>query len=249
MCEKQTLSPILWDPRGFLLPVQRATNSVNKGSEVVGLKSKEFAVLTVFSTSTSLTDKSETKIVAIDSHVGIAITGRKTDAHVIDEYLKVECKKYKYYFGKPYPVNRLVAELGNTMFRNSQRISCQPFEVGILFAGYDEGGSHIYQVMPSGEYFNCKAMVIGGRSQTVRNYLESNLECFLTSTKEDIICDAIRAINWEIPGEKQSHLNIAIVGENQKFELLSGKDVATYEKKCRGCESVEDSIQCYSQIS
>ncbi|KAH8403777.1 hypothetical protein KR215_002625, partial [Drosophila sulfurigaster] len=236
MSEKQTnSSPILWDPRGFLLPVQSATNSVNNGSEVVGLKSKEFAVLTVFSTSTSLTDKSVTKIVAIDSHVGIAITGRKTDAQVIIEYLKLECKKYTYYFGKPYPVNRLVAELGNTMFRKSQRISCQPFEVGILFAGYDERGSHIYQVMPSGEYFNCKAMVIGGRSQTIRTYLECNLEHFSTSTKEDIICEAIRAINWEIPSEKQSHLNIAIVGENQKFEFLSEKE-ENVEEKCRGCE-------------
>ena len=39
-------------------------------------------------------------------------------------------------------------------------------------------GPHLYQTSPSSNYYDCKAMAIGARSQSARTYLEKNLELF-----------------------------------------------------------------------
>lgn len=40
-------------------------------------------------------------------------------------------------------------------------------------------GPHIFQTCPSANYFDCKAMSIGARSQSARTYLERHMETFL----------------------------------------------------------------------
>ena len=39
-------------------------------------------------------------------------------------------------------------------------------------------GPHIYQTCPSANYYDCKAMAIGARSQSARTYLEKHLDVF-----------------------------------------------------------------------
>ena len=39
-----------------------------------------------------------------------------------------------------------------------------------------EQGPHIYQTCPSANYYDCKAMAIGARSQSARTYLEKFLD-------------------------------------------------------------------------
>jgi len=43
-------------------------------------------------------------------------------------------------------------------------------------------GPHIFQTCPSANYYNCKAMAIGSRSQSARTYLEKHLETFQNCT-------------------------------------------------------------------
>ena len=38
-----------------------------------------------------------------------------------------------------------------------------------------EMGPHIYQTCPSANFFDCKAMAIGARSQSARTYVEKHL--------------------------------------------------------------------------
>lgn len=40
-------------------------------------------------------------------------------------------------------------------------------------------GPHIYQTCPSANYYDCKAMAIGARSQSARTYVEKHLDKFL----------------------------------------------------------------------
>lgn len=40
-------------------------------------------------------------------------------------------------------------------------------------------GPHIFQTCPSANYFDCKAMSIGARSQSARTYLERHMDTFL----------------------------------------------------------------------
>ena len=39
-------------------------------------------------------------------------------------------------------------------------------------------GPHLYQTCPSSNYYDCKAMAIGARSQSARTYLEKHLDTF-----------------------------------------------------------------------
>jgi 20S proteasome subunit alpha 6 len=41
----------------------------------------------------------------------------------------------------------------------------RPYGVGLLVAGYDTKGPHLYNTCPSGNYYEYKATAIGARSQ------------------------------------------------------------------------------------
>ena len=44
---------------------------------------------------------------------------------------------------------------------------------------FQDQGPHIYQTCPSANYYDCKAMAIGARSQSARTYVEKHLDKFL----------------------------------------------------------------------
>ena len=49
--------------------------------------------------------------------------------------------------------------------------------VGLSYVTQDMG-PHIFQTCPSANYFDCKAMSIGARSQSARTYLERCMDKF-----------------------------------------------------------------------
>ncbi|POI22693.1 hypothetical protein CIB84_013559 [Bambusicola thoracicus] len=65
------------------------------------------------------------------------------------------------------------------MFRNNgllnatHRMSAQK-----IFDTQKDMGPHIFQTCPSANYFDCKAMSIGARSQSARTYLERHMTEF-----------------------------------------------------------------------
>ena len=62
-------------------------------------------------------------------------------------------------------------------------------------------GPHIYQTCPSANYFDCKAMAIGARSQSARTYLEKHLNEFPSSELDDLIKHGLRALRDTLPTE------------------------------------------------
>ena len=68
-------------------------------------------------------------------------------------------------------------------------------------AGFDEKGTHLYQLCPSANYYSCKSMAIGARSQSARTYLEKNLEKFADSNQDELIKHCMRALRDTLPNE------------------------------------------------
>lgn len=63
-------------------------------------------------------------------------------------------------------------------------------------------GAHIYQTDPSANYFECRAMAIGARSQSARTYLERRLdEVLACATIEELVLHALRALRDTLPNE------------------------------------------------
>ncbi|XP_034668524.1 proteasome subunit alpha type-1 [Drosophila subobscura] len=227
----------VWSPQGRLHQVEYAMEAVKLGTATVGLKNRDVAVLVALSKPSSELSASQRKIIPIDDHLGISIAGITADARVISRYLRSECLSYKHSYGSAYPVSRLITNLGNKMQTTTQRYDRRPYGVGLLVGGYDEKGPHIYQVTPSATFYNCKANSIGSRSQSARTYLERNLDKFLNSSNEEMICHGIQAIHGSLPTDElqnknedapQLNITIAIVGKDQPFKILNEDETKTY---------------------
>lgn len=62
-------------------------------------------------------------------------------------------------------------------------------------------GPHIYQTCPSSNYFDCKAMAIGARSQSARTYLEKHLNELLSCDLDELIKHGLCALRDTLPNE------------------------------------------------
>lgn len=111
-------------------------------------------------------------ILHIDNHIGISIAGFTADARLLCNFMSQECLDSTFVFDRHLPVSRLAALIGSKTQIPTQKYGQKPYGVGLLVAGYDDMGSHIFQTCPSANYFDCSAMSIGARSQSARTYLE-----------------------------------------------------------------------------
>lgn len=221
----------VWSPQGRLHQVEYAMEAVKLGSATVGLKSRDYAVLVALKRASSELASYQKKIIPIDEHLGISIAGITADARVLSRYMRQECLNYKYSYDTVYPVSRLITNLGNKMQTCTQRYDRRPYGVGLLVAGYDDRGPHIYEVVPSANFFNCKAMSIGSRSQSARTYLEKHLNSFIDCSKDELIKHGLEALKGTLPNEDlltNSNISIAVVGKNEKFHILDDKENGVY---------------------
>ncbi|THG14057.1 hypothetical protein TEA_017307 [Camellia sinensis var. sinensis] len=109
----------------------------------------------------------------------------------------------------------------------TQRSWKRPYGVGLLVAGLDESGAHLYYNCPSGNYFEYQAFAIGSRSQAAKTYLERRFESFMSSSREDLLKDALFALRETLQGEKlkSSICTVSVVGVGEAFHMLDNETV------------------------
>ncbi|CAD1481008.1 unnamed protein product, partial [Heterotrigona itama] len=221
----------VWSPQGRLHQVEYAMEAVKLGSATVGLKNKTHAVLIALKRASSELSAHQKKIFPIDKHMGISISGLTADARMLSRYMRTECLNYKYSHDDLLPVSRLLASLGNKLQTCTQRYDRRPYGVGLLIAGYDDQGPHIYQTCPSSNYFDCKAMAIGARSQSARTYLEKHLNDLLTCNLDELIKHGLRALRDTLPNEVDlsvKNVSIAVVGKSTDFKIFDEDAISVY---------------------
>ena len=109
-------------------------------------------------------------------------------------------------------------------------MSKRPYGVGMLVGGVDAAGTHIFETLPSGEYFEYYAMAIGARSQSAKTYLEKNYESFPQCSAEQLIkhgVAALRASAQEVD-LNEKNVSIGIVGADLPFRKLAEADMTAY---------------------
>lgn len=229
----------VWSPQGRLHQVEYAMEAVKQGSATVGLKNSTHAVLVALKRASSELSAHQKKIIPIDNHCGIAIAGLTADARLLSKYMRTECLTNRFTRDAPLPINRLVGRMGNKMQTCTQRYDRRPYGVGLLVAGYDDLGPHIYQTCPSANYFDCKAMAIGARSQSARTYLEKYLDEFKNCNLEELVKHGLRALRECLPNEVElnsKNASLAIVGANMDFTLFEDERVEPYLEAIKGDE-------------
>ena len=120
--------------------------AVKQGSATVGVKSQTHAVLVALKRASSELSAYQKKVMILDDHLGMSIAGLTADAKSLSRWMRNECLASRYYHNSGLRLETLMSDLGNKMQRCIQLYTGRPYGVGLIVAGHDDLGPHIYQV-------------------------------------------------------------------------------------------------------
>lgn len=169
--------------------------------------------------------------------MGIAIAGLASDARVLSNYMKQQCLSSRMTYSRPLPVDRIVTQIGDRAQTNTQQYGKRPYGVGLLVAGVDEAGPHLFEFQPSGMTQEMLACAIGARSQMARTYLERNLDKFADCSREELISHGLRALKETLSHDKEltvDNTSVGVVGlagegaqgKIETFKLYDGQSIS-----------------------
>ena len=231
LCKQQYDTDVVtWSPQGRIFQIEYAMEAVKQGSAAIGLKSKTHAVLATLKRAPSELSSYQRKIFKIDDHMGIAISGLTADGRILCRYLRNECLNHRYVYESPMPLGRLVRQVADRAQVGTQRSWKRPYGVGLLVAGVDESGPHIFYNCPSGNFYDYKAFAMGARSQAAKTYLERNFEAFGDATPEALIRHALQALHSSLQDGDLTEKNcsVAVVGPDQSFTILEDEGILPF---------------------
>jgi len=221
----------MFSPQGRLHQVEYAMEAVKQGSAVVGLRSKDYALLAAMKRTPSELGSSQQKIFHIDDHMGIGISGLIADARVLAKYMRHECLNHRYVFTTPHPVGRLVTKVADKAQYYTQQKVKRPYGVGLLVIGCDSTGPHLFQTEPSGNHFEYIAQGMGTRSQSAKTYLEKEFENFENTDLPGLIKHALTSLKGTSQEKKPltaKTVSLAYVGRDCNFTILDEEKLAEY---------------------
>ncbi|KAK9487454.1 nucleophile aminohydrolase [Lipomyces starkeyi] len=225
---------ITYSPTGRLFQVEYALEAIKQGSASVGLVSKTHTVVVALKRSAEELGSYQKKIIRIDDHLGIALAGLAPDARVLSNFMRQQAMSSRMIYNRPIPVSRVVSAIGDKAQRNTQTYGRRPYGVGLLVAGFDETGPHLFEFQPSGTVLEYFGAAIGARSQSARTYLERNFDQFPEASLEDLVLHGLRALRDTLAQDKEllaQNTSIGIVGLDTKFTLYDNDDVRGWLEK------------------
>jgi 20S proteasome subunit alpha 2 len=100
--------------------------------------------------------------------------------------------------------------------------------MSMLMAGIDSTGPHLFQVDPSGAYFEWKAAAIGRNMENAKTFLEKRYAEDIEL--EDAIHTALLTLKEGFEGEMdENNIELAVVSsENKTFKILTAEEVRDY---------------------
>lgn len=150
--------------------------------------------------------------------------------------MKQQSLSSKMTYGRTIPVERIVNQIGDRAQTNTQHYGKRPYGVGLLVAGVDDLGPHLFEFSPSGLTQEMLACAIGARSQMARTYLERHLDKFADCNREELIKHALQALKESLAQDKEltiDNTSLAVIGLSEKdgkkklegFKLYDGPDI------------------------
>ncbi|KAG9252314.1 putative proteasome subunit alpha [Emericellopsis atlantica] len=203
---------VTFSPQGRIFQIEYSEEAVKQGSVVVGIASKKHVVLCAIKRNAEELSSYQKKLFAIDEHCGIAIAGLTSDARVLSNFMKQQALGHRLTYGRAMPVASLVDEIGTKAQINTQMYGKRPYGVGLLVAGVDEDGTHLFEFKPSGMTEELVGCAIGARSQMARTYLEKNIDAFADASKEELIKHGLQALHETLVQDKELTIDNTAVG-------------------------------------
>ncbi|KAH3663336.1 hypothetical protein OGAPHI_005326 [Ogataea philodendri] len=205
-----------------------ALEAIKQGSAAVGITSKTHVVLVALKRNAEELGSYQKKIIKVDNHMGIALAGLAPDARVLSNFLRQQAMNSKMVFNRPLNLGKAVYSIADKAQDNTQSAGGRPYGVGLLVAGVDENGAHLFEFQPSGSVLEYVGAAIGARSQAARTYLERKYEDFADASKEQLIEDALTALRDTLSQDKElnaQNTTVAVVGKGENFTIYDDEDV------------------------
>lgn len=148
--------------------------------------------------------------------------------------MKTQCLSSRFQYGRALAISRITDRIGEKAQENTQHYGKRPYGVGLLVAGVDGEGPHLFEFMPSGMTQEMVACAIGGRSQMARTYLERHLAEFADASREELVKHGLRALKESLSQEKELNVentSVAVVGwdpetgKTDPLKLYDGPEV------------------------
>lgn len=217
---------------GSLKQVNYAITAANNGETTLGLKTKDGVILACEKNLNSILidETSFTKISNLSKYIGCAYSGLGPDYKVVLKKARKDFQEYKLQFMDDLmPVHSLTRNLANLMQEYTQSGGVRPFGVCLLAAGYDREGHHLYQIDPSGAYYELKAGALGKNRARATQNLERRFQDNLSI--DDGLGIIISTLREGYDGEvNEKNIEIAIL-KNTGFELLTPEQIKNYLKE------------------
>jgi len=222
---------VTFSPQGRIFQIEYAQEAVKQGSVVVGIVSKTHAVLAALKRNAEELSSYQKKIIPVDSHYGVALAGLASDARVLSNFMKQQSLSSRLTYDRPILLGEITSRIGDRAQTSTQSYGKRPYGVGLLIAGVDAKGPHLFEFQPSGVTLEMSASAIGARSQMARTYLERNLDEFEGSSREELIKHALRAVKESLSQDKEltvDNLSVGVSGLDENFKLYEHQDVANW---------------------
>lgn len=132
-------------------------------------------------------------------------------------------------YSRAIPLSEITQRIGERAQSSTQHYGRRPYGVGLLIAGVDAKGPHLFEFQPSGVTQEMLACGIGARSQMARTYLERHLESFEGCGKEELVRHALRALRESLSQDKEltvDNTSVGVAGIDEDFKLFEGEEVA-----------------------
>ena len=150
-------------------------------------------------------------------------------------------------YDRPILLSEITSRIGDRAQTNTQHYGKRPYGVGLLIAGVDARGPHLFEFQPSGVTQEMVACGIGARSQMARTYLERNLDSFEDASREELIKHALRALKDSLSQDKDlgiENTSLGVGGIDENFKLYENEEIrgwleTSFENKEEGGESME----------
>jgi len=148
--------------------------------------------------------------------------------------MKQQCLGHRLTYGRAMPVRSLVEMIGEKAQVNTQHYGKRPYGVGLLVAGVDDKGPHLFEFQPSGMTEEMVAFAIGARSQMARTYLEKHMDSFAEADKEALVRHGLRALKESLVQDREltvENTSVSIVGLEEVSGAKAGgkKKVASFK--------------------
>ena len=208
--------PFFYTPEGRLAQVDFALQAVSRGSTTIGLKSKDFAIISSQVKPTrSLLEPAE-KIFVVDDHLGATGSGYIGDVNTLVDEVRVAAQRHRLVYDTPIDVTTLSRGLSQFLHAFTMH-PVRPFGASVILAGADELGVHLVQVDPSGTTFRGQGFAIGKDADPALEAISQGYRPDLTV--EEALALMTRAIEGANGGKSQIEHGVVRLA-TRKFERL-----------------------------